>query len=235
MTPPHLSILYEDDALLVVHKPIKVVIHHGLPQAEQVLVDLVKAQCGFAVTPVHRLDRGTSGVIVLAKDKEVVPTLNQAFASREVSKDYLALSREGWEQEGTLTTPLTRRAREHKRPKAKTYPSTTGYRLLEEQGGFALLMMTPETGRQHQIRRHMAAAKRPILGDSRYGHKRQNRQLRIDVSLHRMALHALRLQLRHPLTEEAMCFLAPLPEDLSHPLSRLGFQCHEAPEALFSA
>jgi len=218
-----LSLLHVDDAVVAVNKPEGVVIHHGLPQEEVTLLDLLRAQVSGPLYPTHRLDRATSGAIVFARSREAAAAINGAFAARDVDKLYLALVTSAIEAWGEIEQPLTRRARQHGKGKQPLLPARTTYQCIARTADAALIELTPHTGRQHQLRRHLRAIGAPIWGDKRYGHKRHNRHLRIDVSLHRMALHAYQLTLPHPTTGDPLALVAPLPATLTGPLERLGF------------
>lgn len=224
-TDQTLSLLHIDEALVAINKPDGIVIHHGLPQEDITLLDLVRDQVEGPIFPTHRLDRATSGVILFARSKAAAAAINGAFSSREVEKGYLALVSAGIDEAGEIDEPLTRSARHHRRSKRpqELLPALTTYRRIAETPRAALCLVAPHTGRQHQIRRHLRSIRHAIWGDKRYGHKRHNRELRIELRLHRLALHAYQLALPHPNGDGLLQLTAPLPPALWRPLEALGF------------
>lgn len=220
----HIDILFEDDAWVFVNKPAGLLIHPGLQPNEPVLTDILSQQLGVRVQSTHRLDRATSGVIVLTKTPDATRSVNHSFAQRLVDKRYIAIVSSAIDDEGDITEPLTRKARAHGRKKEAKLPAHTSFLCRERTAcGAAWLEVVPFTGRQHQIRRHLNFIRCPIWGDKRYGSTRSNRQLRIEYSLHRLALHAAALTLPHPITGKVQTVVAPLTHDLSRSAQALGF------------
>jgi len=220
-----IRILHEDAALLAVDKPAGTLSVRGREgEAEPSLVDLLSRERREKLLVVHRMDRGTSGVLVLARDPVSHRTLSQAFEHGRVAKRYLALVRgEPPLEELKVEVALVPARRGKSRPAAKGEegkPSRTDFKVLECFRGFALLEARPATGRGHQIRVHLKYAGYPLAVDSAYAGV--ERLLRGEVGLSppgevllaRTPLHAQRLQLPHPTTGELLSIEAPLPPDL---------------------
>jgi 23S rRNA pseudouridine1911/1915/1917 synthase len=233
--PIPIDVVYEDPHLLVVNKPAGLVVHPGAGTPQGTLVNALLARVrdlsgvGGVVRPgiVHRLDRGTSGLLVVAKDDPTHRALAAQFAGRTVEKEYLALvvgvprSREG-----TITAPIGRdpvhRQRMSVRAK-KGREARTSWRLEEKFDGAALLRVRIHTGRTHQIRVHLASIGHPVAGDRAYGGAPSGRAAGGSVlrDLSRPALHAARLLFVHPASGRTLAFEAPLPTDLQETLDRL--------------
>jgi tRNA pseudouridine65 synthase len=210
-------LLYRDDVLAVVAKPSGLVVHRGWARDPVVAMSLARDAVGRRVYPVHRLDRGTSGVLVFALDPETARHLQQQFEDRRVDKRYLALVRGAPPESGVIDHPLApTKSRER-------LPAVTEFRRLGVSGRYALVEARPRTGRLHQVRRHLKHISCPLIGDVRYGKGEHNRWFRENHRLHRLALHAFELSLDHPLTGERRRFRAEVPEDLAGPLAALGF------------
>ncbi len=226
------AILYEDRDLLACDKPAGLAVHPGSGIEGATLVDLARAHLPkapegeFQPSPGHRLDRDTSGVVLVAKNRRTMVGLAAAFEAGTVKKRYLAVVKGRLSPpSGTIDLPLaehqqTRRSREALG--VNLQPAITHYRTLAAGPLVSLLECRIETGRTHQIRRHLQAVGHPVAGDRRYGDFPFNRRLRAEAGLARMALHAAELELRHPVTGHPVRLTAPLPESLAGPLARLG-------------
>jgi len=208
-------LLFADDHLVVVDKPAGIPAQPTLTSDRGHLPELVAALVGAPVRLVHRLDRETSGVTVLARTAEAERRLAEAFRTGGPEKTYLALCARAPEPpEGRIDAPL---GRDPLRPGRRAVtpggdPAATRYRTLATgPGGAALVEARPETGRTHQIRVHLAALGAPLLGDARYGGPRMVGALPIP----RVMLHALRLEIDHPATGARTSFEAPIPPDLA--------------------
>ena len=222
-----LPVLYEDDHLIAVNKPSGLLVH---PSAEAVdretALSVVRAQTGRFVYPLHRIDRGTSGLLLFSFSSEIAALMNTAFRERRVSKRYLAVVR-GWiTEEERYDRPLKKRdgsgerieAITRVRPLAKvSVPIPTG-RYTESR--FSLVEAMPHTGRRHQIRRHLSYNNHPILGDAVHGDGQHNRTLRRLFGIYHLLLHARALGFEHPVTGEEIDLLAPLPLDLRRVFER---------------
>ena len=225
--PLTVPILHADSDIVVVDKPAGLVVHPGAGHGAGTLVNQLVSrfpevlEVGNALRPgvVHRLDKDTSGVMVLARSPAAYAWLVGQFAARAVEKTYLALV-EGAPAvaRGVIDAPVgrhpTRRTAMSVVPDGK--PATTHFAALEVLGRRTLLQVTPDTGRTHQIRVHLAAAGWPIAGDSQYGRKSR------PTGLDRMFLHAAALGFVHPGTRARVEFAAPLARDLAEVLRRCG-------------
>ncbi len=226
------SILYEDDHIIVVDKPPGLTVHHGSGRVSKTLVDiLIKERPVISGVGeagrwgiVHRLDKDTSGVMVVAKNNETLTKLFQQFKQHSVTKIYLAIVRgTPTREEDVIMLAIGRHTTDRKRMSVATSKSRyaiTKWRILERLGPVSLLEIRPKTGRTHQIRVHLAAAGMPILGDPVYGRLRPNARkvprLVKDCAkiLKRQALHASVLGILHPLTGEYLEWTSPLPPDM---------------------
>jgi tRNA pseudouridine65 synthase len=196
--------LYRDPVLAVVDKPSGIVVHPGWAQDDGGLLRQVRDALGQHVFPVHRLDRGASGVVVFALSSEIAGTLGRAFAAGQVDKHYLALVRGHPPADSVIDHPIP--AKED----GPRVPAVTAVRSLGTWGRYALCEARPVTGRLHQIRRHLKHIACPIIGDVNYGKGEHNRLFREQYALDRLALHAFRLVLPHPVSGAPLSVSAPL-------------------------
>ena len=247
-----LDILYEDDDVLVVNKPAGMTVHAGAGHARGTLVNALLgrgqalSRAGDALRPgiVHRLDKETSGAILIAKNDAAHARLAEAFRRREVRKTYLALvERKLTEDHGRIDLAISRDPRRRVRMTAGTVSSQSGrgvigkareartdWRVLARVGGFTLLEIQLHTGRTHQIRAHFAALHHPVVGDTLYGAARQERVGKVILpALGRNFLHAARLGFIHPRTKAPIEVVASLPADLLGYLRQLAAAVGEAP------
>lgn len=208
-------ILYRDEALVAVAKPSGLLVHRGWGRDRDVLMTRVRDQLEAYVYPVHRLDRGASGVVLFALGPESARTLCGAFERGELDKRYVALVRGVPPEAGIIDHPVPRE------PGGERVPAVTEYRRLEVFGRYALVEARPRTGRFHQIRRHLKHLSCPLIGDSNYGKSEHNRLLRERYGLARLALHAASLAFAHPVDGRPMSIEAPMPADFAEPLARL--------------
>jgi 23S rRNA pseudouridine1911/1915/1917 synthase len=236
-----LTILYEDASLIVVHKPAGLVVHPAAGHASGTLVNALLHHCpelegiGGQRRPgiVHRLDKDTSGVMVVAKNDVAHQALSHQFKARHIQKRYLALV---WgspgETSGTIDLPIGRHPVDRKRMAvvhAGGRSACTLWSVHERFGGYAtLLAFDLKTGRTHQIRVHCQAIGHPIIGDPVYGRRSSQSQAHHPGSAHhllgqaeRQMLHAAQLCFAHPRTGETMTFEAPLPEDMVNLIEQL--------------
>jgi tRNA pseudouridine65 synthase len=225
LNPEH--ILYRDSQLLVLNKPAGVPVHgsrmhEGRPAT---LLGMARELTGQMVHAVHRLDRPVSGAILLAFDKSSLATLSSDFENRRVGKSYLGVVR-GWTPEaGTIDHPLLP-PRDERRAGTEARPAVTRFERLGKvelpvpvppyrTARYSLLVLTPETGRRHQLRRHMKHASHHFIGDTTYGKGEHNTLFRERFDCHRLLLHSRALVFRHPLSGEKKCLTAPLDDDFS--------------------
>src|SRR5229473_1758591 len=247
-----LDIVYEDDDLAIVNKPAGMMVHAGAGATEDArnrgtlvnaLLHHFRALSGIGgeLRPgiVHRLDRATSGLMVVAKNDESHRRLARQFSSREVHKTYLALV-QGWpkQERGTIQSSISRDAQRRIRMTTRRSggrEAVTHYLVMRKlntvYGKFALLELKIETGRTHQIRVHLSSINHPVVGDTLYGAARELKsesgKLRAagqarSLTLDRNFLHSAALELKHPKTGEAIRFSSVLPEELEALLADLG-------------
>lgn len=207
-----LVLRYEDPDLAVIEKPAGMVVHGADPEGAPTLANALAARWGReqGFHPVHRLDRGTSGLLLVAKSRYVSELLRRALHTEAFVREYLALAEGNLSPAcGQIDLPLGpaegERYRQCVRPDGR--PALTRYETLETFPGGSLLRVRLETGRTHQIRVHLAALGHPLLGDAVYGAAQ-------GLDLGRPALHAAALRLRHPVTGELLRFTSPLPAEL---------------------
>ena len=222
-----LSVVFEDDELIVIDKPAGLVVHPGNGNASGTLLNaLLHHAPQLAGIPragiVHRLDKDTSGLLVVAKTLTAQTNLVRQMQARSVSRHYLALALGTVERDGTVDAPLGRHAVQRTKMaivRAGGREARTHYAVLERFAKATLLECRLETGRTHQIRVHLASIKHPLAGDPAYG-KTKSGDARLDA-FPRQALHARRLALRHPAMAEEMAWEAPLPADFDALLEAL--------------
>jgi 23S rRNA pseudouridine1911/1915/1917 synthase len=233
-----LVVVYEDARLLVVDKPAGMTVHPGAGRLSGTLVNALLhhvrdlSGVGGVLRPgiVHRLDRGTSGLMVVAKDDEAHRALSAQFAAREVEKEYLAIvhgvprARQAVIEAAIGRDPVHRKKMSVRAPRGRA--ARSAYTVVEALDGAALLRVRIHTGRTHQIRVHLASLGHPVAGDATYGGTRTPSSRRPAAraaldGLTRPALHAARLAFTHPGTGERLRFEAPLPRDLATLLAEL--------------
>jgi len=227
-TPMALGILWEDESLLVIDKPVGLVVHPAAGHADDTLLNGLLAHCpALADLPragiVHRLDRDTSGVLVVAKTLAAQTFLSAAIQAREISREYRAVVNGVIVSGATIDKPMGRHPRDRQRMAVLASggkPAVTHYRVLSRYRAHTLLAVLLETGRTHQIRVHMASVGFPIVGDPVYGGRprlpRAAGPELVDClrGFRHQALHALRLRFTHPASGEPVSFEAPLPADM---------------------
>ena len=221
-----LELLYRDDVLVIVNKPSGIAVHKGMDRSSDNVLTRLRRQLHAWVWPVHRLDRATSGVLVFGLNEEAAAALGGLFARGEVKKHYLAWTRGIPDPQcGFIDHPVPKSEESEERIAARTRYATCSIASDPRTSlpRYALVACAPETGRYHQIRRHLKHLNCPVLGDTTYGDGKENRALRELAGLQRLALHASALTLPHPLEEGRILELsAPLPEDLRIPMKHYG-------------
>ena len=213
---PKMTVLHQDDDIVVVNKPSGMLVHRGWDNDKVVAMTLVRDHVGKHVFPVHRLDRPTSGVLVFALNKVAARIISEAFGAGEVRKSYLALVRGITPLSGVIDNPVP------KKPGGKRVFALSEFRRLFVFERYSLVGVWPRTGRLHQIRRHLKHITHPLIGDSKYGKGEHNRYFRENFGLRRLGLHAAALSLAHPTSGLDLTFCAPVPDDLALPLKRIG-------------
>ncbi len=217
-----LDIIYEDDQIVVINKQADLVIHPAVGHPSGTLVNALLKRYGPLPVGsekekpgiVHRLDKGTSGVMVAAKTDEAMQNLQHQFKNREIEKKYLALVVGKMKPEGEMDKPLGRHPTQRQKISTHTRKgreARTEWKVLRYFGDrFSWIEVQIHTGRTHQIRVHLADAGHPVVGDPTYGRSARKFRTRIN----RPALHAFKLGLTHPKTGAKMIFEAPVPEDM---------------------
>ncbi|MDL4912922.1 MAG: tRNA pseudouridine(65) synthase TruC [Enterobacterales bacterium endosymbiont of Blomia tropicalis] len=236
-----LEILYQDEWLVAVNKPAGWLVHRSwLDRHEKVFVmQTVRDQIGQHVFTVHRLDRPTSGVLLMGLSSEVGRLLSQQFEQHQVQKTYHAVLR-GWlESSGTLDYPLMEErdkiADKFASETRIAQPALTDYQALAKvempvpvgrypTSRYSLVELSPKTGRKHQLRRHMSHLRHPMIGDSTHGDLKQNRGAAQHFGANRLMLHASSLSLTHPVTGESLLIRAGLDSVWQNLMNQFGWQ-----------
>jgi 23S rRNA pseudouridine1911/1915/1917 synthase len=211
-----LKVVFEDKALIVIDKPAGLVVHPGAGQPDRTLLNALLAHApALAAVPragiVHRLDKDTSGLLVVAKTVSAQADLVKQLAERSMSRVYLAVVQGDPPASGVIDVPIGRdvRARTRMAVTHRGKEARTAYRVMERYGRAALVECRLETGRTHQIRVHFQHIRHPLVGDETY-----RRGTRHGFSFPRQALHATELALQHPQTKQRMSWKSPLPRDM---------------------
>ena len=236
-----LPIIYQDERVVAIHKPSGLLVHRSeLDRHEtRFAVQLLRDQLGRHVYPAHRLDRGTSGVLVFALDKDTARALGGQFERQEVVKTYLAVVRGHPPEAGRIDHALSRRRDDAEwigeRSTDEAQPAVTDFRRLATcelphqvdrypTSRYALVELTPHTGRRHQLRRHLKHIAHPIIGDATFGKGRHNRLFQQLFGCHRMLLACVRMQLRHPVDGRPLDLRAPPDGEFAAVLAALGWR-----------
>ena len=242
-----LDILYEDDFLIAINKPAGMVVHPAPGQWQGTVVNALLFRWGWqdsgpSLRPgiVHRLDKDTSGVLLVAKNARVCERLAEQFQARQVQKTYVALVVGRFaEPTGAVTLPIGRHPSDRKKMSVNARHSRSAvsrYQVMTEKMGVSLVRLFPHTGRTHQLRVHMAAVGHPLLGDSVYGFSANHPGLRaappVVKAFPRHALHAASIQFMHPDSGTRQTIDAPFPDDFAALLTILGIS-HGAAEVGF--
>lgn len=215
-----LDILFEDEQLIIIDKPAGLLVHRtrqAFGEDENALIQL-RDQIGSWVSPVHRLDRATSGILLFAKNEDVLPSLKAIFMEREIKKNYLTIVRGiPSEKEGLIDHPL------HSERSNRLQEAQTKYRVLAESeipynstgryptSRYSLLEMDLLTGRTHQIRRHLAHIRHYIIGDKKHGDNKQNIFFEKQFALQNLLLHSWKLSFSHPISNKKITLTCPPP------------------------
>ncbi|MBI3798232.1 MAG: RluA family pseudouridine synthase [Deltaproteobacteria bacterium] len=226
-----LDMLYEDEFLAAINKPAGMVVHPAPGQWDGTVVNALLFRWGrtdpvqsFRPGIVHRLDKDTSGVLLVAKDERTLARLTAQFKAREVHKTYMAVVVGRFSASaGEIAWPIGRHPVERKKMSIharRARAALSRYQVVAEHRGVTLVRLFPETGRTHQLRVHLAALGHPIVGDQVYGAPSAWRTLAPLIrTFPRQALHAQSLQFRHPVTDAVLMITAPYPADLAQLLT----------------
>jgi len=232
MTSPPLTLLHLDDHLVAIDKPAGLAVHRSrlVGADEEYLMDRLRLQVDGPLHAVHRLDRATSGVLLVARDAAAAADLGRQWMARSVAKAYLAVVR-GWPAEtGEIDYPLTGSSLS-----GEARPALTRWRRLATvevpiahgrypQQRYSLLEVRPETGRYRQIRRHFHHISHHLLGDTSHGRGDHNRLIRQHYGVHRLLLHAWHVAVRHPASGEPLRVVAPLDAQWQRLLAAFGWE-----------
>ena len=227
-----LALLHSDDDLLAIDKPAGLAVHRSrlVGADDDYLMDRLRVQVEGPLHAIHRLDRATSGVLLVARHVAAAADLGRQLMARTVAKTYLAVVR-GWPaEEGEIDYPLSGSSLA-----GEAKPALTRWRRLATvevpiaqgrytQQRYSLLEVSPETGRYRQIRRHFHHVSHHLLGDTRHGRGDHNRLIRQYYGVHRLLLHAWRLEVRHPATGEPLHLEAPLDAAWQRLLDAFGWE-----------
>lgn len=228
-----LEILYQDAHLIAINKPHGLLVHRSpiATNTDTYAVQELRNQIDQHVYPIHRLDRKTSGVLLFALNKELIPDLMKQFEEHTVSKTYWAILRGYTEDEGTIDYALTN-------DKGKVQQAITHYKTLDRTeisvpfgkhstSRYSLVEAKPETGRMHQLRKHFAHILHPIIGDRPHGCNKQNKLFLEKWNMGTMLLHARQLEFDHPIRDERISLKAEPSEEFKRMLETLKLSPHK--------
>ena len=237
-----IEVIFEDDSVIVVNKPAGLVVHPAYGHENDTLINallfrktqLSNSQDAFRPGLVHRIDKGTSGLLVLAKNESAHNHLAKQFLKKTIHRKYWAMTFSRPRQaEGTISSHLMRDPRNRQRFQSTDNPegklAISHYKTLLSNPSFSLLEMKLETGRTHQIRVHLSSLNLPIVGDDVYNGKKQAKNLKnqelkkLILNMDRFCLHAKELGFNHPETHENLMFTSKIPEDLAQVFELGGF------------
>lgn len=229
-----LEIIYEDERYVAVNKPNGLLVHRTriAEEKKEFALQMLRDQVGYPVYTAHRLDRGTSGVLLFGKDPEAVSPIVRAFEEKQVDKVYYAIVRGYTPEKDTIDSPI-RPDKDHKH-KAPQEAVTHYERLATVElpipvgrystARYSLVKVMPETGRMHQIRKHFAHIRHYIVGDKRHGDWRHNQMFREQLESPIMLLHAAALSFTHPFQENSIEIKAPLPAHFERLCFQFGWE-----------
>ncbi len=225
-----LEIIYQDEDLVVINKPHGLLVHRSpiAADATEFAIQILRDQIGQRVTPVHRLDRKTSGILVFALTDEANKHLNMQFMDGTVQKKYLAIVRGYTANEELIDYPL-------KKENGSMQEALTHYRTLQRvelpialgnhpTQRYSLIEVAPKTGRLHQIRKHMDHLRHPIIGDRPHGCNKQNKLFKERWSVYTMQLHASEIEFEHPKSGNIIKIEASMQEEMQRVYKILGFE-----------
>lgn len=246
-----LPILFHDQDLIAIHKPAGLLVHRSAidRREHRFALQMLREQIGQRVYAVHRLDKGTSGVLLFALSSAVGRALSSSFEQRQVGKNYLAVVRGHPPLAGEIDHPLRRHVERCERGSAATATATqtqdawTRYRTLATSelphrvdrypsSRYALVELEPLTGRRHQLRRHLKHISHPVIGDATYGKGGHNRLFQTLFACHRLLLACVELRLPHPVSGAMLTLRAPLASDFCRLLARLEWTAAVPPQWL---
>lgn len=216
-----IEIIFEDEYLIVVNKPNNYLIHksqYARNIRETTLLEFLKQQLGYSIYPAHRLDRKTSGIIILLKDKQYVAKFQELFISNTIQKTYYAIVRGFSDKNGIINSPVKNDDTGIYKNALTNYESVANIELdipvhPYNSSRYSLIKLTPETGRMHQLRKHLNKISHPIIGDYKYGDRFHNRMFEIELNCIYMFLHAYSIEFTQPITKKNIQLIANFPPD----------------------
>lgn len=234
MSGAEIQVLYRDDHLVAVHKPAGLLVHRNAHAGrEPFLLQILRDRLGRRLYPVHRLDRPTSGLMIMALSPRAAHVLALQFAAQEVAKTYLAVARGFTPDQGLIDAPL--KSESGAMQEARTEFTRLATAEIPRPVGpnptvrYSLLRVSPKTGRTHQIRRHFAHIRHPLIGDVLRGDGRQNRFFREHFGLHRLLLASVELTFDHPADNAPMTLTCPPARELQDLFHQLGWNAALSP------
>jgi tRNA pseudouridine65 synthase len=224
-----LEILYQDAYIVAINKPSGLLVHKSPIDKHETRFALqeLRDQIGQYVYPVHRLDKPTSGVLLFGLSKEIAKELSEAFRNNEIKKEYVAVVRGYTEENGVVEHPLKQmldtKVEKERGITKEDQEAKTGYERVEtielpyavsrySVSRYSLVKLYPQTGRKHQLRRHMKHIHHPMIGDTKHGRGEHNKLFREKFECHRLLLHSTQITLTHPINKKKLVIKAPLDE-----------------------
>nr|WP_255709966.1 pseudouridine synthase [Pontibacter harenae] len=228
-----MEIVFEDDHYVAVNKPNGLLVHRTriAEEKKEFALQMLRDQLGYRLYPIHRLDRGTSGVLILGKNAEAAKLLVASFENRLVEKKYLAIARGYTPEKETIDNPIKPdKDHKHKTPQ----DAVTHYERLAtielpiavgryNTARYSLVQVKPETGRMHQIRKHFAHIRHYIIGDKRHGDWRHNKMFLEELESPFMLLHSAETQFKHPVSGAPLSIKAKLSENMQRLCQQFGW------------
>lgn len=235
-----LPILYRDEHIVVIDKPPGLLVHRSEIDRHETrfAIQILRDQIGQKVWPAHRLDRGTSGVLIFGLNAEIASLLGRQFEAGTIDKRYWAVVRGHPADAGSIDHPLSRQRDPYEfrdaRSSAEAQPALTHFKCLARvelpypvdrypNSRYALLELDPVTGRRHQLRRHLKHIAHPIIGDATYGKGRHNRFFAEQFGCNRLLLACIRMRFAHPVSGQAMEIETPVSGQFAETLAQLGW------------
>ena len=239
-----LPILYRDECIVAIDKPPNLLVHRSEIDRHETrfAIQILRDQIGQRVWPAHRLDRGTSGILIFGLSPEIASALGRQFEAGTVEKCYLAIVRGYPPAAGSIDHPLSRQRDPYEfrgeRSSMEAQPALTHFRKLAEielpvavdrypSSRYALLELNPLTGRRHQLRRHLKHIAHPIIGDATYGKGRHNRYFAEHLDCHRLLLACTEMSFVHPINGQRLKIKAPVYGEFAATLARFGWNIAE--------
>lgn len=238
--PEQLAVLYRDEHIVVIDKPPGLLVHRSEIDRHETrfAIQILRDQIGQKVWPAHRLDRGTSGVLLFGLNPEIAGQLGRQFEAGTIDKHYWAVVRGHPPAEGSIAHPLSRQRDDYEfkgeRSSEEAQSALTHFRKLAEielpvmvdrypSSRYALLELHPITGRRHQIRRHLKHIAHPIIGDATYGKGRHNRFFATELACHRLLLACVGMVFDHPVSGRTLNIKAPVSGEFAATLALFGW------------